>query len=142
MASPPGRTERLSVVRSLVHPPCGITILSTITSHLRDDAHVPWRGRDLDFTGSTFDGGRASSRSRCLLYATTTRIAAPIPPTSVSTNWVVWNVGVGLVVSNADFRAVGWRKGVRRIRSGVFGFPTRGRWCWWGGRLVGGRVSR
>src|SRR5664279_1653768 len=43
---------------------------------------------------------------------------------------------------SADFRAVGWRKGVRRIRSGVFGFPTRGRWCWWGGRLVGGRVSR
>ncbi len=40
-----------------------LTIISTITRHLRDpaDGGAPtsnsWQGRDLDFTGATFDGG-------------------------------------------------------------------------------------
>src|SRR5664279_2640916 len=34
-----------------------LTIISTITRHLRDGAPVSWQGHDLDFTGATFDGG-------------------------------------------------------------------------------------
>lgn len=38
-----------------------LTIISTITRHLRDPADggapVSWQGHDLDFTGATFDGG-------------------------------------------------------------------------------------
>jgi len=38
-----------------------LTIISTITHHLRDPADggapISWQGHDLDFTGATFDGG-------------------------------------------------------------------------------------
>jgi uncharacterized protein YjbI with pentapeptide repeats len=34
-----------------------LTIISVITTHLREGASVSWQGHDLDFTGATFDGG-------------------------------------------------------------------------------------
>ena len=43
-----------------------LTIISTITHHLRDPADggapISWQGHDLDFTGATFDGGDFSRR--------------------------------------------------------------------------------
>ena len=36
------------------------TIIRVITSHLKEDASVPWRGLDFDFTGVVFDGGSFS----------------------------------------------------------------------------------
>jgi uncharacterized protein YjbI with pentapeptide repeats len=33
------------------------TVIRVITSHLRDDAAVSWRGLNFDFTGAVFDGG-------------------------------------------------------------------------------------
>jgi len=34
-----------------------LTIISTITRHLRDGAATSWQGHDLNFIGATFDGG-------------------------------------------------------------------------------------
>jgi len=34
-----------------------LTIISTITAHLRKRAPISWQGLDFDFTGATFDGG-------------------------------------------------------------------------------------
>ena len=34
-----------------------LTIISTITRHLRDPAPISWQGKNFDFTGATFDGG-------------------------------------------------------------------------------------
>jgi uncharacterized protein YjbI with pentapeptide repeats len=33
------------------------TVIRIITAHLQEDARVPWRGLDFDFTGTVFDGG-------------------------------------------------------------------------------------
>ena len=34
-----------------------LTVIRVITAHLREDAAMPWRGLNFDFTGVVFDGG-------------------------------------------------------------------------------------
>jgi uncharacterized protein YjbI with pentapeptide repeats len=123
-----------------------LTIISTITRHLRDpsDGGAPtsWQGHDLDFTGATFDGGDFSRANFSGLVAfdraeftggQVTFDEAKITRGAVTFNEAKFT-GCRVTFERADFADVSW---VAFDRAEFTGGEVR----FYGAQFTGGRVS-